>query len=173
MSEVLTTLPATAANEPELRLESVVCGRCGGSGKFGPTCVWNGICFGCSGSGRKYTKRGAAAALFLEHLREVPIETLKVGETVRQSSITMGGQPFDYWAEVTAVAVVGTEVHVETASKKFGPAGIVAAVGHKVRKGWGAEEKIAQLRAAVAYQATLTKLGKPRVVRGKAKREAA
>lgn len=43
-----------------LRFESETCGRCGGSGTY-PSACWNGVCLGCSGSGSRFTRNGAAA----------------------------------------------------------------------------------------------------------------
>jgi len=44
-----------------LHFETSPCGRCGGSGMFGPKSVKGGVCFTCSGNGKLLTRRGKTA----------------------------------------------------------------------------------------------------------------
>lgn len=55
--------------------ETQTCGRCGGSGRYSI-----GQCFGCGGSGTKYTRRGLAALRFFEELSSLPIVHLREGD---------------------------------------------------------------------------------------------
>ncbi|VVB52868.1 Uncharacterised protein [uncultured archaeon] len=41
--------------------ETETCGRCGGSGRHSYCQMYGDTCFGCSGSGKRYSKRGQAA----------------------------------------------------------------------------------------------------------------
>jgi hypothetical protein len=170
---------AKGATEAVLdKLESVTCGRCGGSGKY-PSSLHHGLCLGCGGRGYRLTKRGAAAAAFLESLRKVPANTLKVGDIIRVGSITMGGEPFDYFAPVTFVGykegdtsgfyegeVLKPYFHVDTEHAKYGKGGAcLCNPTDLVYRRDAKEVRAEQFKKALEYQATLTQAGKPRKVR--------
>jgi hypothetical protein len=158
-------------------LETVECFRCNGSGFHGPMCVWGGRCFGCGGAGRKYTRRGAAARKYLDELLSVPASTLVVGDRIRVSSITNGGEPFTVFSTILKIApgvddgckrldsatgewhpVRGLgELRVETKTRALD-----VMPGDMVRKAWSAVAKATAVAAAVEYQATLTHAGTPR-----------
>ncbi len=59
-------------------IETAVCSRCGGSGRYSYCTMYGSVCFGCSGSGKKYTKRGYAALEYLKSLRCKPAREFKV-----------------------------------------------------------------------------------------------
>ena len=65
-----------------LRYDRVTCSRCGGSGEY-PSSAWNGVCLGCSGSGRKLTTRGDKALQAFQAAKEA-------GMTVRADEIQVG-----------------------------------------------------------------------------------
>ena len=160
-------------------LETKVCGRCGGSGSYSYNSIHGTMCYGCNGKKMVLTKRGAAAAAYLATLRSVPASEVKVGDTVRVESLG-----YSYFAKVESVTpgesvswdLKGVEhrrpeVVIVTASARFGKMTYHAMPESVIRKGWSAEEKAAQLALAVAYQATLTKAGKPRQAGRKAQNE--
>lgn len=146
--------------------EHTACGRCGGSGYFGPACVSRGLCFGCSGRGWVHTKRGAAANAFLSDLLHVPASELQVGDRYFVAGFSAGSfsEP-SRWIKITAITrneqgkldFDGIDV------KRGSPYAYQGLTDDfKVRKAWGAEEKAPKIAAAHAYAATLTKAGKVR-----------
>ena len=66
-------------------LETVVCPRCGGTGEFSFNLRSGTRCFGCSGKGKKYTKRGAAALKFYKDMLKVAVRDLKAGDAFRDT----------------------------------------------------------------------------------------
>lgn len=154
---------------PADRFEKRTCGRCAGSGRYGPASVYAGRCFKCSGRGYLLTKRGSAAAAYLESLRTVRADSLAVGDVIRQNNITFGGTPFSYYAHVIEIrAEANGTLAIVTESKrhpKFGRMQNLLAHCAKVRKGgWSKETSLAQFQQALAFQATLTIKGTPRKV---------
>lgn len=154
----------------KLLFESTSCGRCGGSGPYGPTCVYGGKCFKCCGRGMVLTKRGHAAQLYYASLREKPVEDIKAGDLVLYEGYTAGSLTVpNRWCVVTKDAYLneksgcfsgGVEhprVMVETDYCNF-----QQAPGGTMIRGMTAEEKIEIKAKALAYQETLTKTGIPR-----------
>lgn len=148
--------------------ESKPCGRCGGSGKYSFNQMDGDRCYGCVGTGATLTKRGAAArAFFLASLKR------PAGEVV------VGMQVYDYaglsasrrWHRVEAV-------RLDTMNPNSLWLDLVWKT-HRVAQGVGLEslvlcvasdaERAAKLDAALAYQATLTKEGKPSARAAKAR----
>jgi hypothetical protein len=158
------------------RIEVETCSRCYGSGRYSYNSIDGDRCYGCGGKGVRYTKRGAAAARFLDALRKVPASEIKVGDLIEVDTIHRR-----YFARVTEVTPQpnawrsrsGTDaewrdihgVKFVVQSKSGEQTHYIVAASAKVRKGFTAEEKQAQLQQALDYQATLTKAGKPRAVR--------
>lgn len=175
MTTQATTTNDTAADTR--KLETAACGRCGGSGNYGPTCVYGGKCFRCCGAGKVYTKRGAAALKFLESLRSKPAAELKAGDVVRGMVVTMGGAVGHQWETVTVVRagvretdggryvtdangvemVVPPELVVETDKCSHHTS---AACVFRVKQ--DRENAARTYREAMDYQDTLTKAGTPR-----------
>lgn len=58
MTEIATPTPR--------RLETVTCTRCCGTGRYSYCQTYGSTCFKCHGSGKQYTKRGLAAAMWLK-----------------------------------------------------------------------------------------------------------
>jgi hypothetical protein len=100
------TEPVTISADTKLSaiLESVTCGRCGGSGRM-PYSVANGVCFKCGGSGRCYTKRGAAARAFYRSLARTQVTALMPGDKILSQGFTAGSftQP-SRWVTVERVS---------------------------------------------------------------------
>lgn len=157
------------------KLETETCSRCGGSGHFSYCQMWGTICFRCKGKKITYTKRGAAAALYLESLRKKPASEFKVGELFYQE-----GLPGFYKGGFHTITSIRVHSAAEKVAKGFKSMTngievpqrdslILEAEGTSweggpeclIRKGCTAEEKAATFKQALEYQATLTKMGKP------------
>lgn len=80
-----TTQPAAPATRT-ITYEREECTRCGGTGQY-PSACYNGLCLGCSGTGRKLTRRGKAAKAkidaLLNSLCAVRVDALAPGMRVR------------------------------------------------------------------------------------------
>jgi hypothetical protein len=143
------------------------------------------VCFKCGGRKVVFTKRGAAANTYLRNLRSKPARDLQVGEVVRLPSITMGGSPCDIWMTITEITIIPAgplpegmsgpvngytqEVVYIDAVTRSGQQGGYSGMpsGDLVRVAQTAQQKADTLVQALAYQATLTKLGKPRATKSK------
>jgi hypothetical protein len=167
-----TTTPAI--KKIATKLETETCGRCGGSGKFSYNQMDGDRCYGCQGSGVRYTKRGKAAKAFLDSLRKVRVDSLKVGDLIyNEPGMFMGGH-FAQIIEIEQPGFHGTMslengVMVEkitmgftTMHPKYGRYGLHSSPATLVKRGFTAEEKAEQFKKALDFQATLTKLGKPK-----------
>jgi hypothetical protein len=142
--------------------EHATCGRCGGSGKYSFNMMDGTRCYGCNGAGYVLTKRGAAAQAFLNALRSKPVEELKVGDMVYVDMSfmkpcflvieSMRRDELNISRENWILSFVGRKDVAWT---------ITYGYGHKMRLGFTAEEKAVQVKAALEFQATLTKAGVP------------
>jgi hypothetical protein len=61
-------------------LEKETCGRCGGSGHYSFNMLDGTRCYGCGGSGSKYTKRGAAAKAYYLAMLTTDIALAQAGD---------------------------------------------------------------------------------------------
>lgn len=79
-----------------IRFEKQTCGRCGGSGHHSYNERHGSICYGCSGSGKRLTRKGKAASIAVEAERErlygrKPID-VRAGDRVwTDGVVTMSG----------------------------------------------------------------------------------
>lgn len=149
------------------KLETRTCTRCGGSGHYSYCQMHGTTCFGCSGSGKQYTKRGRAAYLYLVELRKKPMEEVTFGDWVKMDGIpgfsrttffkvdTLESTFAPAYSNHRSLVVTGSTAKGERMSMS-GP------VGYKVALGFDKATKVAQYRKAVEFQATLTKAGTPR-----------
>jgi hypothetical protein len=161
----------TQATQNTLKLETITCPRCGGTGKYSYNTMHGDRCYGCGGAGEKYTKRGAAAAAYLKTLRQVRADSVKPGDKLR-IQLMQGAK----WAIVESVFIgLAKEQgcyqlpgdYQQVAIVFEGPEG-----PNKIRayqmpdsmmdKAFSREESYAHMEQALAYQATLTKAGTPR-----------
>jgi hypothetical protein len=131
--------------------ESQVCPRCGGSGRFSFNLMDGNKCYGCHGSGRKLTKRGLRASASFSESLVTPLADIQVGGFVY--TWTHPGAP-DRWHKITEVRPAGV-----TFNTKSGP---YAIDGTEFKYVASESDRQAKLAAALAYQETLTKQGKPR-----------
>jgi hypothetical protein len=163
MSELLT------------KLESETCSRCGGSGQYS-RCSWYGTtCFRCRGRKVTFTKRGEAAQRFLQGLRSKPAREFAVGDLFWLDGVP--GFTKSAFHKITAIKVHSAAEKIakghrsESNGVEVPQRDTLILEAEKtryecdadtiIRKGCTVEEKAATLAQALAFQATLTKTGKP------------
>ena len=160
----MTTPPADC-------IETMECSRCCGTGRYSYNQMHGSRCYGCGGSGKTRTRRGAEVFRFLEALRSKPAADFQPGDLMRYDMFTPGGSA-RIFVRVTSVEPSQANVIVdgkpsETRSvtiegehAKLGKVRMTTGADKMVRQGFDAETKQAQLAQAIAYQATLTVKGK-------------
>lgn len=156
--------------------ESEVCGRCGGSGHYSYNQRDGTVCYGCGGKKERLTKRGAEAQRFFRELMQRKVSELKIGDVVRYTGVTMGGGLYsaaapvvelDLEPKVTAWSIKNGEriplphVSYVTEHSKLGRSSHGAPPDSSVEIVGSDEERREAIEKALAYQASLTKAGKP------------
>lgn len=147
-----------------LGFEVKICSRCCGTGNYSFNQIDGSRCYGCSGSGKKYTARGKATKLFWDSLVSIDPATVKVGDRIAN-----GSAKFTV-AEILPDVRVGSILLKDGTEKPIiqhqfrSVSGTVynAQAGFPVKlipQGERREQLIAQ---ALAYQDSLTASGKPR-----------
>lgn len=147
--------------------ETEPCSRCGGTGQFS----FNGEhsrCYKCDGKNgcRAYTKRGRAAKEFYETSLMVATTDVVLGMKLRHlpyvKQITVA--KIEIYTPTSRVIVNGVEApkleFIRFTNEKG--VGFAVVIGSKVRRLPTEEENEVLKAAALAYQETLTKSGKPR-----------
>lgn len=141
--------------------EKVDCSRCGGTGSYSFCTQHGSVCFKCGGQKQVLTARGAAAVAWLAEQRKTCVSDLQVGMRVKVSG---------YSKPLTIKEISQSGSYCETANGRkyyidlvfapitcgYFPESTVEAVPASE------EDRVAQVLAAIAYQNTLTKAGKPR-----------
>lgn len=139
--------------------ETETCSRCGGSGRYS----FNGrhsICYKCAGPGVTYTKRGKAAADLYTRLLSKPAGAVAVGDRLQFELI--GSK---VW--VTVETIETTDQHLtimglDAKGNRYGQGVLLGRLTETLfREANTAEQKADKRAEALAYQATLTKAGKP------------
>ncbi|MEU6362186.1 hypothetical protein [Streptomyces albidoflavus] len=110
----MTTTPV------KIRFETTECGRCDGSGRFGPNAIQSGTCFDCQGTGTRLSARGKTARRrYDEACAEkltVPATDLKPGDRIfspaLSSATLFGGQHPKRWRTVAAVDITDRQVNI-------------------------------------------------------------
>lgn len=154
--------------------EKETCGRCGGSGHYSYNAFNGTTCFGCGGRKERLTKRGQAASVFYVESCRIPYAEVVVGDTVSFAGITLGGTPFARKGKVERIEhgvqkyKSGNDTEWREApficlwrTTPSGQEGTSGSPDHMIRKYWPQEVNDAKIAAALEYQATLTKMGKP------------
>lgn len=138
--------------------EHETCTRCCGTGHYSYNSISGTKCFKCHGRKFSLTKRGRAAQDFLDELRKRPAAEIKVGDLV-----WFDMHYFKCCTRVTEITQQGERIGIYGKRPKNGEGvGMVVFPNSPVSMGETAEQKEANRAAALAYQATLTKAGKPR-----------
>jgi hypothetical protein len=140
--------------------EVQTCGRCGGSGRYSFNQVDGDRCYGCHGSGIKYTKRGATARNFMIALQTRPVAELKAGYFFADGAAGKFRSVLSI-KESGSCAIVGDVktyyIDIETKACTYGvfPSSNVRFVRDEA-------DRLETVAAALAYQDTLTAMGKPK-----------
>lgn len=143
--------------------EHTTCGRCGGCGRYSYNQIDGDRCYGCHGTGFALTRRGNAAQAFYRDLLQIRAGEVEVGMRVNDR----GGRKFTVAAIEREVAGTrlskGEQTTIEVVT-------FTSAQGN--RYGYDVlipmtripnEAERAELVAkALAYQDSLTRMGKPR-----------
>lgn len=144
--------------------ETETCGRCGGSGNYSFNLMNGTRCFGCRGSGLKLTKRGVAARAFFTRLLEKPLSIVEPGHRVL-TSVGLGPQRWHTVVSIgpSAIEFNGKADRLELKIRRGGETHSIAGYGRDtiVQSVRDEAERLAAVERALAYQATLTKAGKP------------
>jgi hypothetical protein len=187
MSTTVTAPKITADTRLRDVLETEVCGRCGGSGHYSYNQIDGTRCYGCGGSGRRYTKRGRAALDYWHWLCSVPASQLVDGDrdlderSGRWGSVTVTANAEDQRsghilapddpqveeARARGAAIKpysdGRVVVYEGFNVKIGDIGAVGGAGpDTLFRVSDRDIRIPVLKSVAAFQAGLTKAGKPR-----------
>lgn len=143
--------------------ESKTCGRCGGTGHYSYNQVSGTTCFGCNGKGFKLTPRGSAALNWLLDQRRVRALDVKPGDLVYHS-----GSRF----RVTAAGWDQTGSRwLDKATGEWRPYYTLSSANCAYCLCTGEEQVVVipsahvhkqQIAAALEYQNSLSKNGKPR-----------
>ena len=158
-------------DKKRLLLESTTCGRCAGTGRFSFNLMHGSRCYGCSGRGEVLTKRGKAAQAWLNEQRMIPCEWFKPGDMILSEGFAAGSytEPTRWLRVVRVLRQTGAEAgyvnQPDLACVRIETEGGGAFVGYagqsRFRRAMSFEEKRALHAAALAYQETLGKSGKP------------
>jgi hypothetical protein len=142
-------------------VETTTCSRCCGSGRFSHCVGYGDRCFKCRGSGKTKTKRGEITNAYIRSLRvaKKPMKELTVGSLI-YGMAGLGGSNFQRkWVKVVAIEVhADNRVSIKCESEQYS----IGASGEYL-----VECRIAEANDAttfddgMAFQATLTKAGKP------------
>lgn len=138
--------------------EHVTCSRCLGTGQYSYNQIDGSRCYGCQGTGNKYTKRGAVARAWWKAQTEMVASEVTVGMRIE----TMGN----------TFTVEAVETYEQRFARDGGPwqseiwlniagQGLAVCVPptHKVVRRLKGAEAQELLQRAKAYQDTLTKAG--------------
>lgn len=140
--------------------EKETCCRCGGTGQYSYNQVDGSRCYGCGGTGQRLTKRGKAAKAFADTLLNLRIDQVQIGQRVTDTC--MGRR-----TTITVKSIEQTENGMRLENGEWralivthlrGETHEIAGGGIMVRATPSAE----QAEQIMAYQANLTKAGKPR-----------
>lgn len=158
------------------RLETETCSRCGGTGRYSYCQMYGSTCFKCSGSGKQYTKRGAAALAWFTAQRTRKAKDVEIGQWV----IALGVPGF---SKNAAIKIETMYTRLRSGSHTDSKTGETVWSNHLYLDGFTTKgeayslgmfpesdvtialtkaEGAALLARAVEYQDTLTKAGTPR-----------
>lgn len=139
--------------------ETEPCGRCGGSGHYSYNQIDGTVCFGCSGNKVRLTKRGKAAQDWLTKQTTVPFDQLKVGDRVYEENFFKG---YRAWHRIDAIE--GETLTLSFQRKGYSEPDVMHVQGGRPYRVRSADQWVRrwQQMVGLAYQATLTKDGKPR-----------
>jgi len=72
----------------KITFEQITCGRCNGKGRITAySGIYGGVCFGCNGSGTKFTRKGATAQKAFRAATTIEASELAVGMVIWDSGL--------------------------------------------------------------------------------------
>ncbi len=161
----MKTETATVVSE---KFEREECTRCGGAGEYSYCQAYGTKCFQCNGKRFALTVRGKAANAYCKTLRAKKAKDVQVGDMVRIA--TGKGVRVSTVVAVEAVSLKWREqrdgVWHDCTAERINIRTAIAVLGvepdSEVSMQLPPEQMEQTLATALAYQATLTKAGKPR-----------
>jgi hypothetical protein len=147
--------------QPNSVFEMEVCGRCGGTGNYSYNQIDGTRCFGCGGTGWRYTKRGSAArqwwqnSFFMIKASDVTIG-MRINSSGMKFTVVEISAPLDAPAYSNHGAITLTSAD---RGNGRGTLGVQCHPDTLVQLIPSDADRIASLQAAKAYQETLTKAG--------------
>lgn len=150
--------------------ETETCDRCGGTGMYSYCETYGRTCFQCRGRKVALTKRGRAARQFFDESRKMLVADLKPGMWLWIDGVPGFSRSDKYRIESIEAAppskqldgTMAPMVEITAVSKKGEHYGIVTYPNSKQTVLRSKAENDALIEAALIYQASLTKTGKPR-----------
>lgn len=136
--------------------ETEPCSRCGGSGRHSYNQIHGDRCYGCHGTGKRLTKRGRVAREMLYKYQSRRVDMIKVGNFILHSA---GIYTPKKWCRVDAIAP--DALNPGYLKLTIGDSGLLIGKGAYIRVAESKAAITADVQAAVDYQNTLTKAGKP------------
>jgi hypothetical protein len=148
----------------ELKFERETCSRCGGCGRHSYCEMYSDTCFKCHGKGQALTRRAVVARQWMIEQRKILVRDVKPGMTIRACGSTYNVQSVSQDTVSTSKSLVdGVWIeHPPSWQIRGIKHGLTAQGDHVVELIPSRAEQIEQLRAAIEYQNSLTKAGKPR-----------
>jgi hypothetical protein len=153
--------------------ETSTCTRCGGSGRYSYCQSYGDRCFKCAGSGKQFTKRGAAANAYIRTLRTIKARDVQFGQAIKFDGVP-GMSRTTYFRldemhtelrsassldPVTGETRVHNHLHLSGIGPKGERMGMSVFPDSDVILVPTKAEAAEQIAKALAYQATLTKTG--------------
>jgi hypothetical protein len=159
MAKATTTTTTTTTNA---LFETEPCSRCGGSGHYSRCQMYGTTCFRCSGRGVTLTKRGTLAQAYYRTLCSRPAREIHPGMRIYVEGAK--GARTVIWSGTKPQSTGGC-----WAGGVFQPFYILEVEGTTLGTSADTRYRVVQTKAeqaskqaeALAYQATLTKAGKP------------
>lgn len=140
------------------KFETVVCGRCGGTGHYSFNQIDGTMCYGCRGVGAVYTKRGLEAKRFFDESLSVPAKDVNIGDFIQ----CWAGDPKYYKVTDKSYETINDGrvcVQLVMSTDKYHCV-YRSNQEQRIKVHTDTQTKQAKLKAALEYQETLTKAGK-------------
>ena len=142
-------------------VETATCSRCCGSGKFSHCIGYGDRCFKCHGSGKTKTKRGTITNAYIRSQRvtKKAAKDLVVGSLIYHS-IGLGGSDFQRkWVKVVAIELLpDSRISIRCNSIQYSTNTSAEYLFESRIEG---VDDATTFDDGMAFQATLTKTGKP------------
>lgn len=149
-----------------LRFERETCSRCHGCGEHSYCEMYGRTCFKCAGSGQMLTKRGAAARRWMNEQNLIAARNVIVGMRIKAFGLTITVRSIETGVDRGSSLRDGVMVKNSDGLEIRGQSnGIVCDFDTEFQLIRSREDQIELLTRAIAYQNSLTKMGKPRAMR--------